>query len=336
MTVITAPEQFNTDRLFIDLTPTLGHSIMLKVEGFNFAGSVKLKAATAMVEGAEQDGTLRPGDTIIESSSGNLGVALAMIAASRGYHFLCVTDNRCNLATRQLMETLGARVHIITEPHPTTGMLGARMDYVRTQVNDHGYVWLNQYTNPNAWKAHYTTTGPDIAAEFTNPTTGELDIDVVFVGAGTTGTLMGVARYFADHHPQVRVVAVDAAGSVTFGGEAKTRHIPGLGTSVRPAHTDETYLADIVHVEETDTIRTAHTLATRGFLFGGSTGTVISGATTWLTTNDPHNHLRTVALAPDMGERYLDTIYNTHWVNDIYGEDTLNTPATTQQLPVAA
>jgi cysteine synthase A len=323
MTVISAPEQFNTDRLFVDLRTVVGQSIYLKVEGFNFAGSVKLKAATEMVAGAEADGTLHPGDTIIESSSGNLGVALAMIAASRGYQFVCVTDNRCNLATRQLMETLGARVHVITEPSPTGGMLGARMDYVRAQVADHGYVWLNQYANPNAWKAHYRTTGPDIAAEFTNPTTGELDIDVVFVGAGTTGTLMGVARYFADHHPQVRVVAVDATGSVTFGGPAATRHIPGLGTSVRPAHTDESVIADVVHVDEPDTIRTCHTLTSRGFLFGGSTGTVVSGATTWLADNDPHGELTCVALAPDMGERYLDTVYNTNWVEGIYGDTTL-------------
>src|SRR5581483_11188008 len=318
MTIITAPEQFNTDRLFVDLTAALGHSVMLKVEGVNFAGSVKLKAATAMVEGAEADGTLHPGDTIIESSSGNLGVALAMIAASRGYRFECVTDDRCNLATRQLMETLGARVHVITEPAAIGGMLGARMNYVRTQCATHeDYVWLNQYANPNAWKAHYDTTGPDLAAEFTGAD-GRLDLDVVFVGAGTTGTLMGVARYFADHHPQVKVVAVDATGSVTFGGPAATRHIPGLGTSVRPAHTDESYLADVVYVDEPDTIAACHTLASRGFLFGGSTGTVISGASAWLAENDASRELTCAALAPDMGERYLDTIYNTTWIEDTY------------------
>jgi cysteine synthase A len=335
MAIISAPEQFNQDRLFVDLGSVLGRSLYLKVEGFNFAGSVKLKAATAMVEGAEADGTLKPGDTIIESSSGNLGVALAMIAASRGYHFVCVTDNRCNLATRQLIETLGARVHVITEPAAIGGMLGARMDYVAAQVSDHGYVWLNQYANPNAWKAHYNTTGPDIAAEFTNPTTGELDIDVVFIGAGTTGTLMGVARYFADHHPTVRVVAVDAAGSVTFGGPAATRMIPGLGTSVRPAHTDESYIADVQYVEETDTIRACHTLAARGFLFGGSTGTVVSGATAWLAANDPQGELTCVALAPDMGERYLDTVYNTNWVEGIYGPDALNSTTTDTALIAA-
>ncbi|MGI8816482.1 MAG: 2,3-diaminopropionate biosynthesis protein SbnA [Pseudonocardia sp.] len=317
MTVISAPEQFNQDQLFVDLTSLSGHSLYLKVEGFNFAGSVKLKAATEMVNAAERDGILRPGSVIIESSSGNLGVALAMISASRGYEFVCVTDHRCNLATRQMIEALGARVHIITEPSETGGLLGARMDYVRTQcAHDSRYVWLNQYTNPNAWKAHYNTTGPAIAAEFA-------DVDVVFVGAGTTGTLMGVARYFADHHPHVHVVAIDAVGSVTFGGPAGRRMIPGLGTSVRPAHVDETYIDDVVYVEEIDTIRTCHQLAAHGYMFGGSTGTVISGATAWLAANDPNGELTTVALAPDMGERYLDTIYHTNWVENIYGTDTL-------------
>jgi N-(2-amino-2-carboxyethyl)-L-glutamate synthase len=238
-----------------------------------------------------------------------------------------VTDNRCNLATRQLMETLGARVHLITEPSATGGMLGARQDYVRGQCAENGYVWLNQYSNPNAWKAHYDTTGPAIAAEFA-------DVDVVFVGAGTTGTLMGVARYFADNHPHVRVVAVDAVGSVTFGGPAAQRMIPGLGTSVRPDHVDESYIADVVYVEEIDTVRACHTLAQRGFLFGGSTGTVISGAAAWLAENDPANELRTVALAPDMGERYLDTVYNTNWVEGIYGNDALDPAASDEALPV--
>jgi len=236
MTIISAPEQFNTERLFVDLSSVLGHSLHLKVEGFNFAGSVKLKAA------------------------------------SRGYEFVCVTDNRCNLAT----------------------------------------------------------TGPAIAAEFGTPGRA---VDVVFVGAGTTGTLMGVARYFADHHPGVRVVAVDAVGSVTFGGPAAPRMIQGLGTSVRPAHTDESYLADVVYVEETDTIRACHSLTARGFLFGGSTGTVISGAAAWLAENDPEGTLTSVALAPDMGERYLDTVYQTNWVEDLYGADALNPTAAVVAVP---
>jgi 2,3-diaminopropionate biosynthesis protein SbnA len=318
MPVITAPEEFNQDDLFIDLRPMIGHSLFLKCEGFNFAGSVKLKAAREMVDAAEREGVLRPGSILVESSSGNLGVALSMIAASRGYQFVCVTDSRCNLATRRLMQALGARVDIITDPDPIDGLVGARMNYVRRLCeSDDRYVWLNQYTNDNAWKAHYRTTGPAIAEQFPN-------VDVVFVGAGTTGTLMGVARYFKRFHPHVRVVAVDTVGSVSFGTPAGRRMIPGLGMAVRPPLLDTGCVDDVVHVEESDTVRTCHRLARRGMLFGGSTGTVVSGAARWLADNDPDGELTAVALAPDFGERYLDTIYQTNWVQDLYGEDVLS------------
>src|ERR687893_669523 len=114
MAIVTAPQDFNEDDLYVDLRSIVGHSLFLKCEGFNFAGSVKLKAATEMVEAAERDGVLRPGSILVESSSGNLGVALSIIAASKGYGFLCVTDSRCNRSTKALMEALGSTVHVIS------------------------------------------------------------------------------------------------------------------------------------------------------------------------------------------------------------------------------
>jgi N-(2-amino-2-carboxyethyl)-L-glutamate synthase len=316
MAIVSSPQEFNEDELYVDLESIIGRSLFLKCEGFNFAGSVKLKAANEMVEAAEREGRLRPGSFLVESSSGNLGVALSMIAASKGYTFLCVTDSRCNLPTRLLMEALGARVHIITEPDPVSGLLGARMNYIEQLcAADDRYVWLNQYTNPDAWKAHYRTTAPAIAREFP-------DLDVLFVGAGTTGTLMGCARWFKQHRPWVRIVAVDAAGSVSFGGAPARRMLPGLGMAVRPPQLDESFVDEVVHVEEADTIRACHTMARRGFLFGGSTGTVVSGATAWLAAHDGED-LTAVALSPDMGERYLETIYQSNWVADLYGEDVL-------------
>jgi cysteine synthase A len=318
---------FNEEDLYIDLQASFGIPLFLKCEGFNFAGSIKLKAAKAMVEAAERDGILTPDSILIESSSGNLGVALSVIAASKGYQFLCVTDNRCNLSTRQMMETLGARVHIITEPSVHGGLLGARLDYIRALcASDDRHVWLNQYTNTEAWKAHYRSTAPAIARAFPQ-------LDVLFVGAGTTGTLMGCARYFRRWRPGVRIVAVDSVGSVTFGGQPGRRMIPGLGTSVRPPLLDETYIDEIIHVPEADTIRTCHQLAHHGFLFGGSTGTVISGAMHWFTqhtsttptaADDTTNRVTAVALAPDLGERYLDTLYQTSWLHDLYGSDILD------------
>lgn len=323
--LISSPLDYNTERLFVDLRSVLGHPLYLKVEGLNFAGSVKMKAAQGMVEAAERVGRLRPGSIMVESSSGNLGVALSMVAASKGYEFICVTDLRVNETTKRMMDTLGAKVHIIREPHPTGGLLGARIAYVEALCDsDERYVWLNQYANPNNWRAHMRLTANEIIQEFP-------ELDVLFVGAGTTGTLMGCARFFRqrtlDGHRPVKVVAVDAAGSVTFGGPPAPRFIPGLGTGVRPAHVDEEFIDDIVLVEEPDTVRMCRRIASRGFLFGGSTGTCVSGALTWLEANG-FPDVTAVAIAPDMGERYLDTVYHDQWVDEMIGTGVLDPTAT--------
>ncbi|MFY1587100.1 2,3-diaminopropionate biosynthesis protein SbnA [Micromonospora sp. WMMD734] len=310
MPVISAPHEFNVDDLFVDLRPIFGRDLFLKCEGFNFAGSIKIKAAAEMVTIAERSGRLRPGMTLVESSSGNLGVALGIIAAHRGYRFICVTDVRCNPLTRRLMTTLGADVRVVGEPAADEGLLGARIRYVQQLcAADDNHVWLNQYVNRANWQAHYRTTAPAIAAQFP-------DLDVLFIGAGTTGTLMGCARYFKAYHPGVRVVAVDSVGSVNFGGPAGRRMIPGLGTSVRPAILAESFVDDVVYVEEPETVRTCRQLLGHGFLLGGSTGTVISGALSWLADRS----LRAVAISPDLGERYLASVYDDVWVRETYGD----------------
>jgi N-(2-amino-2-carboxyethyl)-L-glutamate synthase len=315
--VITAPQAFDEADLYVDLRPVAGVPLYLKCEGFNFAGSIKLKAAKEMVEAAEREGVLTPDSVLIESSSGNLGVALSMIAASKGLRFLCVTDPRCNLSTRRLVEALGSQVHVVAEPAEDGGYLGARIAYVeRLCASDRRFVWLNQYSNPGNWRAHYNTTATEIATHWP-------DLDVLFVGAGTTGTLMGCARFFQDWHRPVTVVAVDAVGSVAFGGPPGRRMIPGLGTSVSPPMLDTSIIDDVVRVEETDTLRACHRLARGGFLFGGSTGTVVSGAEKWL---DRHGNDETtaVAISPDLGERYLDTVYQRGWLESTFGPDVLD------------
>jgi N-(2-amino-2-carboxyethyl)-L-glutamate synthase len=216
------------------------------------------------------------------------------------------------------MEALGSEVHVIPDSAADEpgGLLGARIDYVRGLCEyDDRYVWLNQYRNPGNWQAHYNRTAPAIVRQFPR-------LDVLFIGAGTTGTLMGCARYLREWHRPVRIVAVDTVGSVTFGGPQGRRLIPGLGTSVRPALLDESYVDEVVRVEEADTIRACHRLAGRGFLFGGSTGTVVSGAVEWLAEHGTRD-LTAVAIAPDLGERYLDTIYRPDWVEEFYGEDAI-------------
>ncbi|MCZ4086066.1 2,3-diaminopropionate biosynthesis protein SbnA [Streptomyces antarcticus] len=315
--IISNPLDFNVDDLYVDLCPTIGRRVFLKCEGFNFAGSIKLKAAAEMIAAKERSGDLSPGSTLIESSSGNMGVALSIAAASRGYRFVCVTDSRCNRAARRLMETLGTEVHVITEPDPEGGFLGARLAHVRRLVNSNaGYLWLNQYSNESNWMAHYRTTAPENAKAFP-------EIDILFVGAGTTGTLMGCAHYFRENLPAVKVVAVDTVGSVSFGRPAGRRLIPGLGTSVRPGILDPSIVDDIVYVSEPDTVRMCHQLSGRGFLFGGSTGTVVSGAATWLETNGIGDDVLSVAISPDFGGNYLETIYDDEWLARSFGSKLL-------------
>jgi 2,3-diaminopropionate biosynthesis protein SbnA len=312
MPIISAPHQYHADDVYVDLQPIFGQRLFLKCEGFNFAGSIKLKAAVEMVTEAERQGVLVAGSTLVESSSGNLGVALSMIAASRGYEFICVTDTRCGATARRMMEALGASVHVVTTPDRDSGLLGARISYIRGLcASNPRYVWLNQYTNPSNWKAHYRRTAPAISRQFPN-------LDVLFVGAGTTGTLMGCARYFREQPMPVTVVAVDALGSVAFGGPPLPRMIPGLGTTIRPPLLDERYVDAVVQVTEPETIRACHQLAERGFLFGGSTGSVVSGALGWLAEHRPDGGACAVAIAPDLGERYLDSVYQNSWLRDHY------------------
>ncbi|TGB13248.1 2,3-diaminopropionate biosynthesis protein SbnA [Streptomyces sp. MZ04] len=317
MTVITRPEEFNVADLYVAMEPMFGRSLYLKCEGFNFAGSVKLKAALEMIGTAERAGVLRPGTTIVESSSGNLGVALSIVAASCGYGFVCVTDSRCTLGAQRLMRAQGAEVRVVTEPHPERGLLGARLACVEQLCRENDrYVWLDQYSNPANWLAHARTTGPEILKEFP-------ELDVLFVGAGTTGTLMGCARYLREEKPSARIVVIDAEGSVTFGFPPAPRLIPGLGTAVRPALLDRSYVDEVVVVAELDTVRICRTMQRNGFLFGGSTGTVVAGALRWLAEHAPGGDLTAVAIAPDLGERYLDTIYDDEWVTEHFGAGAL-------------
>jgi N-(2-amino-2-carboxyethyl)-L-glutamate synthase len=314
MPVINRPQDFHADDLFVDLRELCGYRLFLKCEGFNFGGSIKLKVANEMVLAAEESGLITPDSVLVESSSGNLGVALSIIAANQGYQFVCVTDVRCNPATRRLMEAYGGEVHVVEAGDHPGGLLGARIDYVKALcAADDRFVWLNQYSNPANWRAHYGRTAPEIISSFP-------DLGVLFVGTGTTGTLMGCARYFREHGHRVTVVAVDTVGSVIFGGPALPRLIPGLGSSIPQEMLDLTQVDDVVHVPELDAIRTCHRLGRRGFLFGGSTGTVVDGALRWLTEHDAASSgLTAVAIAPDLGERYLDSVYRHGWVEENFG-----------------
>jgi cysteine synthase A len=327
MPIISAPDELINSDVYVDLRSLLGRELYLRCEGFNFGGSVKMRAAAAMVAAAERDGWLRPDTILVESSSGNIGIALSVVAASRGLRFTCVTDPRCNPGALRAMAALGATVVVIDVPDPVSGLLGARKAYVRQLCRtDRRHLWLNQYENPAIPRAHYENTAVAIGRQFP-------DLDVLFVGAGTGGTLMGCARYFREHARSVRVVAVDVVGSANLGGAAGPRFIPGLGASTVAPALDLDVVDDAVYVSETDTIRACRTLCARGFLFGGSTGTVLTGAVDWLGRHDPSRELRSVAIAADLGDRYLDTVYDDEWVAGTFGHQAVEPMAWAAERP---
>ncbi|MDQ3402092.1 MAG: 2,3-diaminopropionate biosynthesis protein SbnA [Actinomycetota bacterium] len=308
MPVINAPEDLVLDDIYVNLRPLFGKEVYLKCESFNFAGSIKLKAARAMLDDAERAGSLREDSVIVESSSGNLGIALATIAANRGYRFVCVTDPRANPTARRLIESMGGEVVVVTQLDETGGYLGTRIRTVQELCESSPkFLWLNQYANPENWQAHYRQTAPAIVNQFPS-------VDLLFIGAGTTGTLMGCARYLRERGHKAKVIAVDSTGSVTFGGPAAPRFIPGLGTSRRPEIVDESFVDDLVMVDERDAVQMCHRMAAKGFLFGGSTGTVLSAVEHYL--KDQPDDVTVVALSPDMGDRYLDTVYDWEWVEE--------------------
>lgn len=317
MTIVAAPHDLLESDFYVDLRAALGRPLFLKCEGFNFGGSVKMRAAAAMMSAAEKNGLLRENSILIESSSGNFGVALSAIAASMGVPFVCVTDARCNRLAVAAMRAYGTAVVVVDEPDPVGGYLKARLDWLhRRRAEDARYVWLDQYSNEGNWRAHYEGTAPSILRNFP-------DMDVLFVGVGTGGTAVGCARYLADAGSRARVVAVDPEGSVSFGHPGGRRLIPGIGASVRPAGVRADLFDSVVRVSEVDTIRACRTLAAQGLLFGGSTGTAVVGALRWLTRHDPDGDLCSVCISADLGERYLDTIYNDAWVSANFEPDTL-------------
>ncbi|MFG2757987.1 2,3-diaminopropionate biosynthesis protein SbnA [Streptomyces wuyuanensis] len=302
------------DDLFIradHLVP--GSSVFLKLEGLNPAGSIKLKTAVALVRQAEKSGREFPRTRLIESTSGNLGVALAMVCAAKGYRLSCVTDPNANAQSVRLMKALGAEVVVIDRRDGNGGFLQSRIDYIGERLlREPDTYWLNQYANPAGPWAHREHTGRSIFEEIGH-------VDHVFIGAGTTGTLMGCAEFFRQHSPDTRIIAVDSVGSVTFGGPAARRHIPGLGTSRRPEILDERLVDEVVMVPESASVEACRMLAEeRGLLLGGSSGTVLA-AVIEKSKDIPEGSV-VVALSPDFGERYLETVYDDDWVADRWPE----------------
>lgn len=296
-----------------------GFSTTLKLEALNPAGSIKLKTAREMVVSARREGRLRAGAPLIESTSGNLGIALAMVCAAHGHPLTLVTDPNTQAQNIRHMRALGAEVVVVTRRDDNGGYLKSRIEYIEDHLLTHpDTVWLNQYRDPAGVRAHRRDTMGEILDGFGVP-------DWLFVGVGTAGTLMGCLAAVREQGLPTRLVAVDAEGSVTFGGHGAPRHLPGLGTSRRPELFADDGTFTKIRVAETDTVRACRRVARGyGLLPGASTGTALHAVTALRERIE--DGARVLVIAPDLGERYLDTVYDDDWVTGRFGPAALAGP----------
>ncbi len=289
-------------------------SAYIKYEGLNISGSIKLKTASYLISGLEKKYSIHPQkNIIIESSSGNLGIALSIVCKSKGYRFICITDPNTLDYAENLMKVYGTEIIKITKKDQYGGFLNTRVDLIKEMLkNNPNLVWTNQYASSYNLQAHYETTAKEIF-EFTP------NLDYLFIGSGTTGTLVGCAKFFHEHSPSTKIIAVDSVGSITFGFPASKRCIPGLGTSRKPEILSLENIYDICLIKEKDTIITCNNFLRKyGLFLGGSSGTVICAAKRYISTLKNRN-ISIMLISPDFGEKYLKTIYNPTWVENQFG-----------------
>lgn len=285
--------------------------LLVKMECCNPGGSAKDRPAQRMIQDAIDCGRLRPGMTVVESSSGNMGIGLAQVCAYHGLKFICVVDPRAQKQNLDIIRALGGQIEMVR--HPIRGdLLAARIARVRTLIrNDPECYWPNQYANRQNPKSHFEGTIREIDEALNG------NFDDLFVATSSTGTAQGCREYLAQKGRSVRVVAVDAHGSVLFGGTAGRRAIPGLGAGRIPELARQQQFDDVVRVTDLDCVVGCRRAAQReAMLVGGSAGGVLESIR---RIADRLRGRRCVAILHDSGTRYLETVFNDQWVQEQLG-----------------
>lgn len=277
--------------------------ILVKLEYFNPAGSVKDRVALAMIEDAEQRGLLKPGGTLIEPTSGNTGVGLAFVSASKGYHLILTMPETMSIERRTLLKALGAELVLTSGAEGMKGAI-AKAEELNREIP--GSLILQQFNNPANPAIHRRTTGEEIWRD----TDGEIDYFVA--GVGTGGTVSGTGEALKAHNPAIKVVAVEPASSpVLQGGKPGPHKIQGIGAGFVPGNYHAEVVDEVIGIENDEALQTSRDLAhAEGLLVGISSGASLAGAIR-LARRAENAGKTIVALLPDTGERYLSTpLYN--------------------------
>jgi N-(2-amino-2-carboxyethyl)-L-glutamate synthase len=291
-----------------------GPKVFAKMEGFNPGGSIKDRAAFNIIRHALSNGEIRSGTTVIESSSGNMGIGLAQACAYFRLPFICVVDPKTTQQNLEILKSYGARIEMVLHPDPVTGeYLQARINRVRSLSNSvQNSFCPDQYSNIYNADAHYQTMH-EMVTELQG------NIDYLFCSTSTCGTLRGCAEYVRTHRLKTRIYAVDAVGSVIFGGASGTRLIPGHGAAVRPLLFQDGLADKCLYVSDLDCVVGCRRLVREeAILVGGSSGAVCSAAAQ-IAPELPSRSV-CVLIFPDRGERYLNTIYSDAWVEEHFGD----------------
>ncbi len=280
-----------------NLTEGLEAEVDVKIESFNPTGSVKDRVAVAMIEDAEEKGSLKPGATIIEPTSGNTGIGLAFAAAAKGYKLILTMPDTMSIERRKFLSVLGAE--LVLTPG-SEGMGGAISKAKELNEETEGSIILGQFDNPANVKIHAETTAQEILRD----TEGK--VDIVIGGVGTGGTITGIGKVLKDAVPGVKIVAVEPKDSQTLGkGEKGPHKIQGIGAGFVPSIYDASVIDEIIPVENEDAGNTLLALAKEEGIFSG----ISSGAATWaaldLAKKEENKGKRIIAILPDNGERYL-------------------------------
>lgn len=290
------------------INPEYSFNIYAKLESFNPGGSIKDRPALNVLREALNTKKIDLKTTIIESSSGNMGIGLAQACGYLGMKFICVVDNKTTRKNIEILKVMGAEVHIITEPDPETGeYLAARIKKVNEllKIIPNSF-WTNQYENLANARSHYSTF-----SEILDALDGKLDF--LFCSTSSCGTIRGCSEYARKYAPQTKIIGVDAVGSVIFGNEPSKRIIPGHGSAVVPALLNRDLIDDVVHVSDWDCVVGCRKLVKHeSILVGGSSGGVYSALRKY--SENINSDANCAMIFPDRGERYLDTIYSDDWV----------------------